>query len=152
MLLFLSWVYFILFLSFVRISLQLESCLIATSCHAWQNGKQQRMFIWQTINMAVVSKHMYFMIWWLLVCTLKPDIFNVLPAKIIKDRETGRSRGFGYVTFATTKEASAALQTINISLQAMKNQVLSVFAMNHLAKSHGEHDFKPPFKNWVFIT
>ena len=69
-----------------------------------------------------------------LICTLKPIFFNVLLAKIFKDRETGRSQGFGSVTFATTKEASAALETINISLQAMKNQVLSVFVMIHLAK------------------
>jgi RNA recognition motif-containing protein len=69
-----------------------------------------------------------------LICTLQPIVFNVLPAKIIKDRETGRSQGFGFVTFATTKEASAALQTINIALQAMKNQVLSVFVIIHLAK------------------
>jgi RNA recognition motif-containing protein len=65
---------------------------------------------------------MYFMILWLLISALKPLIFNVLPAKIITDRETGRSRGFGFITFATSEEASSALQ-------AMDNQVLSVFVM-----------------------
>lgn len=65
---------------------------------------------------------MYFMIWGLLISALKPVIFNVLPAKIIMDRDTGRSRGFGFITFATSEEASSALQ-------AMDNQVLSVFVM-----------------------
>jgi len=43
------------------------------------------------------------------------------------DREQGRSKGFGFVTFATSEEASSALQ-------AMDNQVLPVFVMIHLAK------------------
>ncbi|RHN44399.1 putative nucleotide-binding alpha-beta plait domain-containing protein [Medicago truncatula] len=52
---------------------------------------------------------------------------DVLDARVIIDREQGRSKGFGFVTFATSEEASAALQ-------AMDNQVLSVFVMIHLAK------------------
>jgi len=54
-------------------------------------------------------------------------VSNVLPARVIMDRELGRSKGFGFVTFATSEEASSALQ-------AMDNQVLSVFVMIHLAK------------------
>ena len=34
---------------------------------------------------------------------------NVTEAKVITDRMTGRSRGFGFVTFATDEEAAEAL-------------------------------------------
>lgn len=33
---------------------------------------------------------------------------NVLEANVVLDRETGRSRGFGFVTFAAADEADAA--------------------------------------------
>ncbi|KAF3518060.1 hypothetical protein DY000_02063873 [Brassica cretica] len=35
---------------------------------------------------------------------------EVVDAKIIVDRETGRSRGFAFVTFTSTEEASNAMQ------------------------------------------
>ena len=34
---------------------------------------------------------------------------DVIEAKIITDRDTGRSRGFGFVTMGSADEASAAL-------------------------------------------
>lgn len=48
---------------------------------------------------------------------------NILPARVIMDRETGRSRGFGFITYATTEDASSAIQ-------AMDGQVLSAFCCN----------------------
>jgi RNA recognition motif-containing protein len=38
---------------------------------------------------------------------------NVTSAKIITDRETGRSKGFGFVEFSTDAEAQAAIQRFN---------------------------------------
>lgn len=45
------------------------------------------------------------------------DIFSdygeVIQARIILDRETGRSRGFGFVTMASKDEAEKAIQALN---------------------------------------
>jgi cold-inducible RNA-binding protein len=38
---------------------------------------------------------------------------EVVDAKVITDRETGRSRGFGFVTFAEGSHADAAMQEMN---------------------------------------
>jgi RNA recognition motif-containing protein len=38
---------------------------------------------------------------------------TVVEAKIVTDRETGRSRGFGFVTMATEEEAQAAIDMLN---------------------------------------
>jgi heterogeneous nuclear ribonucleoprotein A1/A3 len=38
---------------------------------------------------------------------------EVTEVKIICDRDTGRSRGFGFVTFATDQDAEAALQALD---------------------------------------
>jgi len=38
---------------------------------------------------------------------------SVVSAQVIKDRETGRSRGFGFVEMSTESEAKAAIEGLN---------------------------------------
>jgi len=38
---------------------------------------------------------------------------NVLSAKVISDRETGRSKGFGFVEMSSEEEAKKAIETLN---------------------------------------
>lgn len=38
---------------------------------------------------------------------------NVSSAKVITDRETGRSRGFGFVEMESTQEANEAIKNLN---------------------------------------
>ncbi|KAG8916464.1 hypothetical protein FRC01_003132 [Tulasnella sp. 417] len=37
---------------------------------------------------------------------------NVIDSIIMRDRETGRSRGFGFVTYSTAEEANAAINSM----------------------------------------
>jgi len=50
----------------------------------------------------------------LLIC------FIFVAARIIMDRDTGRSRGFGFITYTSSEEASSAIQ-------AMDGQVICYF-------------------------
>ncbi|KAJ7668381.1 hypothetical protein DFH06DRAFT_1181500 [Mycena polygramma] len=38
---------------------------------------------------------------------------NVVDSIVMRDRDTGRSRGFGFVTFNSAQEADAAIQGLN---------------------------------------
>ncbi|KAL7269294.1 hypothetical protein RUND412_008051 [Rhizina undulata] len=38
---------------------------------------------------------------------------NVEEAVVVKDRDTGRSRGFGFVRFASDSDATAAMEAMN---------------------------------------
>ena len=40
---------------------------------------------------------------------------TVISAKVIKDRETGRSRGFGFVEMENSSEAQSAIKALNDS-------------------------------------
>lgn len=41
------------------------------------------------------------------------QIGEVTDAKVVTDRGTGRSRGFGFVTFAEASNASSAMESLN---------------------------------------
>ena len=40
---------------------------------------------------------------------------NVVSAQVVKDRDTGRSKGFGFVEMSTDEEAAAAVEKLNNS-------------------------------------
>jgi len=52
--------------------------------------------------------------------TIFSDYGKVLDAKVISDRETGRSRGFGFVTLASADEVTEAINNLDgaVSLSA----------------------------------
>lgn len=41
------------------------------------------------------------------------DMGEVLEARVVYDRETGRSRGFGFVTYSSAKEVNKAIEILN---------------------------------------
>lgn len=56
---------------------------------------------------------------------------NVVTAKVVTDRETGRSRGFGFVEMEKEEEANAAIKALNgAELKGRKLVVASARATN----------------------
>lgn len=51
------------------------------------------------------------------------DFGNIQNVNIVKDRATGKSRGFGFVTFATEDEAKQALTMDGRDVQGRKVRV-----------------------------
>jgi RNA recognition motif-containing protein len=45
--------------------------------------------------------------------TLFAEFGKVTSAAVIKDRDSGQSKGFGFVEFATSEEAEAAIKALN---------------------------------------
>ena len=50
---------------------------------------------------------------------------NVVSAKIVTDRDTGRSRGFGFVEMESSDEASNAIKALNDSQLSGRNIVVN---------------------------
>lgn len=53
------------------------------------------------------------------------QIGNVTSATVIIDRETGRSKGFGFVDMDTTEEGQRAIEQLNGSLLGERNITVS---------------------------
>ncbi len=51
---------------------------------------------------------------------------EVVSAKVIKDRETGRSRGFGFVEMASEDSADSAITALNNAQLGGRNIVVNV--------------------------
>lgn len=51
---------------------------------------------------------------------------EVVSAKVIMDRDTGRSRGFGFVEMSTAEEGNAAIKGLHNKTMEGRNMMVSV--------------------------
>lgn len=65
--------------------------------------------------------------------TLFSEQGKVVEAKVVYDRESGRSRGFGFVTYSSAEEVNSAIETLN--------GVVSIFNGNFSMFSYVSLDF-----------
>ena len=49
---------------------------------------------------------------------------KVMDAKVVYDRETGRSRGFGFVTYSTAEEANNAISSLDGSVSFLSSPLV----------------------------
>lgn len=69
------------------------------------------------------------------------SVGNVVSVSIILDRETNRSKGFGFVEMEKQEEATAAIEKLNNTEFGGRNLVVA------LAKPQEKREFKPRFGN-----
>lgn len=65
---------------------------------------------------------------------------EVTEAKVITDRETGRSRGFGFVTMQNDADADAAINEMNG--KELDKRAIRVNEANQINKSNGRRPYK----------
>ncbi|GMJ04935.1 hypothetical protein HRI_004162700 [Hibiscus trionum] len=65
---------------------------------------------------------------------------EVIDARVIVDRETGRSRGFGFVTYTSTEDASSAIQALD-GRELHGRQVRVNYAAERPPRNFGGGDF-----------